>query len=123
MTAKQAWYLVRDHWWVGALALVLILVGWYLFFGGKSGTDELEDQISGQKGVNAVIVNQIANQEGVVNNAETIANQANGNLANSIRRDSNTFSGNSTDKFCERFVCDSTCGQWRAVHRPGLDCR
>lgn len=116
MTAKQAWYLVRDHWWVGALALVLILVGWYLFFGGKSGTDELEDQISGQKGVNAVIVNQIANQEGVVNNAETIANQANGNLANSIRRDSNTFSGNWLDAdnaFCSRFPDDSSCREWR----------
>lgn len=116
MTAKQAWYLVRDHWWVGALALVLILVGWYLFFGGKSGTDELEDKISEQRGVNAVITNQIANQEGVVNNAEQVANQANGNLANSIKRDSNLFSGNWLDAdnaFCSRFSDDSSCREWR----------
>lgn len=124
MTGTQLKFLLWDkRWTILALITFLVLVGSYLFWGGKSGTDELEDDISGQKGVNAVITNQIANQEGVVNNAANDSKEAETNFNSSVNRDSNSFHGNSTDSFCKRFVCDSTCAEWRATHRPGLDCR
>lgn len=119
MTIKQAWQLFLDHWWIAVGGIVLLLVLSYVFCGG-SGPDKTDQQIQSnidqQKGANAVIGNLVTNQQKEVNNAANITNQALGNFANSVNRDSSTFGGNSTDRFCERFPHDSTCVEWCQQH-------
>lgn len=103
---------------LGAVLVIGLLIWWAYSGGGKDETPYIAN-IGVDNGKNAVIANQITNQEQVVNNAENIANQANANLANSILRDSNSFSSNSDDAdnaFCSRFPCDSSCARWRQSH-------
>jgi hypothetical protein len=125
MTFADARKLFFAYWWILPLALVLILVLNYVFCGG-SGPDKKDQQIQSnidqQKGVNAVIGNLVTNQEQVVNNAANNTNQAVNDFHNSVNRDSSTFGGNSTERFCQRFPCDSTCAEWRK-QRPEIICQ
>lgn len=118
LTKPQVIGLFKDFWYVPVLAILLISVTFYLFCGdGRNNKNErIESNIDIQRGINGVISNQITNQQGAVNNAETIANQANGNLANARKRDSNSFSGSQSDAdnaFCSRNPDDSSCAEWR----------
>lgn len=108
---------------IGGVILLLFIIG--LFFGYCSNQLEKKEKqiqanIDQQKGVNAVITNQIVNQQEVVNNASNNTNQAVNDFRDSVNRDSGTFGGNGTDKFCSRFPCDSTCVEWRRGR--GINC-
>jgi hypothetical protein len=115
MTVKQ----LLGYWWVAVLAVVLIIVASYVFCGG-SGPDKkeekLESNIDQHKGEEKIQEQLVTNQQQEVNGAAKNTNEAIGNLRNSVNRDSSTFNGNSTDRFCERFPNDSTCDEWRRLH-------
>jgi hypothetical protein len=101
------------YWWIGALAIVLLLVMSYVFCGG-SGPDKKDQQIQSnidqQKGVNAVITNQIKEQANVVNQKAENTNQAVNALDQSVDRPSNQFDGNrANDRFCRDFPNDPSC--------------
>lgn len=101
-------------------ALVLLAIIIWAYSGGKpkDETPLIVNQGIDQ-GKNAIVGNLIANEEKVVVNAEINANKANANLANSVQRDSNVFSGNgfdADDAFCSRFPKDSSCADWRKRH-------
>jgi predicted PurR-regulated permease PerM len=108
---------------VAILAIVLILLGvifWAYCDSSGRGEEPLIKNIGISEGKNAIQSNLIANQENVVNNAENKANQANANLANSVDRDSGSFSGNAADAddaFCRNFPNDSSCRDWRMRQR------
>jgi hypothetical protein len=113
MTWKQVRGLFFDYWWIGALALVLILAGLYAFCGdtGRNEKNErIESNIDQHKGEANVISNLVDNQNGVVTNAATNTNQAVNALNNSINRPSNSFDGNrANDRFCRDFPTDPSC--------------
>lgn len=113
MTWKQLRGLFFDYWWIGVLAIVLVLVMSYVFCGGSGPdkkTEQLESNIDQQKGVNAVIGNLVTNQQQVVNNAANNTNKAIGDLGNSVNRPSNQFDGNrANDRFCRNFPNDPSC--------------
>jgi hypothetical protein len=97
---------------VGLLILLFIIGGVFSFCSRSIDKKEekLESNIDQQKGVNAVLVNQIANQQEVANGAANETNQALGNLGNSINRPSNQFDGNrANERFCRNFPTDPTC--------------
>jgi hypothetical protein len=123
---KLRGFLIANWLWLVPLALVLIIAGYYVFFGGSSsGPDKKEEQIESNidqhQGEAGVIANQVTNQQQEVDDAATNTNEAIGNLHNSVNRDSSTFNGNGTNRFCERFPCDSTCDEWRK-QRPEIIC-
>lgn len=101
---------------IGGVILLLFIVGGFFAYctnGLDKKEKEIQSNIDQQIGVNAVLANQISNQQGVVNDAANNTNQALGDLANSVNRDSSTFNGNGTNEFCRRFCDDSTCAEWR----------
>jgi hypothetical protein len=108
------------YWWVLVLAGVLIIVGSYIFCGGSNGPSpteaNLQSNVDQGKGAAKVIVNQVTNQQQEVNGAAKQTNEGIGNFHSSVNRDSSTFNGNGTDRFCERFPNDSTCDEWRRQH-------
>jgi hypothetical protein len=121
MTFKQLRQLFFDYWWIALGGILLIaLVVWIFSGGGESKKEEqLETNIDTHKGEANVIGNLVTNQQQAVNNAANTTNQAVGDLGNSVNRDSSTFNGNSTDRFCRRFCHDSTCIEWRKSHECG----
>ncbi len=125
-TTQELRCLILNYWYVPLLLIFLLLLGWYLFFGGPGRQDKLEDKIAGEKGVNAAIANLIANQEVEVNKAHADSYNSETNFNLSVNRDSSTFSGNTdvgTDTFCRRFKCDGSCYEWRQKHFPTLFCK
>lgn len=110
LTSKQVRGLILDYWWILALVLVLVFLAWLFFGDGRNNRNEtLESDISGQKGVNAVITNQIEVQQIEVNNAVNNSKEAEVNFNRSLNQDSSSFTGNATERFCARFPKDSTC--------------
>jgi hypothetical protein len=113
MTYQQirGWFF--SYWWIGALAIVLLLVMSYVFCGGSGPTkkeQQIQSNIDQQKGVNAVITNQIKEQTNVVNGKSENTNQAVNDLRNSVARPSNQFDGNrANDRFCRDFPDDPSC--------------
>ena len=98
--------------------ILLILLGLWLW--AYSGNGEKEGEHIGNIGRidgNAEVKEQIANEK-----ANT-TNQTLNNLNAVLQRDSNSFTGNSTDKFCGNpvFQCDSTCENYRRRH--SIKCR
>lgn len=108
------------------LAGVLLLLGliFWAYSGGGAGEKErkLNENIGIDAGKNVVISNLVTNQQGVVNNAANQTQQGEVNFNLSVNRDSSTFGGSSTDKFCQRFVCDSSCAEWRKQQHPVIVC-
>ena len=118
MTIKQLRLLVFDYWWIAVGGILLIALIVWIFSGGGESKKEgnLGTNIDTHKGEANVIGNLVTNQQTAVNNAANITNQAVGDLGNSVNRDSSSFNGNSTDRFCQRFPNDSTCDEWRRTH-------
>ena len=104
----------------------LCLLGYILWINHQRSNleDKLQDANFNRSMVNVdILSNEIANavEQGKVLSANT--NQADANRANADRLDSNAFDGNaSTDKFCRRFRCDSSCATWRKDH-PEIVCK
>jgi hypothetical protein len=113
MTYQQIRGLFFDYWWIAALVLVLIAIAAYGFCGGSGPSrkeQQLESNIDQQKGVNAVITNQIKEQTNVVNGKAENTNQAVNDLRDSVNRPSNQFDGNrANDRFCRDFPDDPSC--------------
>lgn len=111
-------FLITDHPWIvlGIAVAIVVLLAWYCSSGTDRKGQQMESNIDVHKGEANVIGNLVTNQETEVNSAANSTNQALGNLANSVNRDSSTFNGNSTNRFCERFPNDSTCAEWRKAH-------
>ncbi len=123
MTKKQLGQLLFDYWYIPALVVALGLLFWYLSTTSREKTIErLETNIATQTGVNAVLTNTKIHLDAEVNKTIENSNQAQANFNSSLSTDSNQFHGDSTNKFCIRFPCDSTCGEWRK-HRPEIQCR
>jgi hypothetical protein len=103
-----------------AAALVLILaialVVWIFSGSGSGKIERLETNRDVHKGEAGVISNLVTNQQQEVNGAAKQTNEGIGNFHSSVNRDSSTFNGNGTDRFCERFPNDSTCDEWRRQH-------
>lgn len=109
------------------LVLALVIGGliWWAYSGDSNSEHERKDavNIGIDIGKNAIQSNLIANGEESLKNAEIKANRANANLANSLQRDSNEFSGNDADiddDFCSHYPRDSTCAEWRVRHPGGM---
>lgn len=116
LSIKQRLYVVI----IGLIGLVLLvsLVIWIFSGGGTTKKEkDLGSNIDRQIGVNSVIGNLVANQQEAVNNAANNTNRALNILRNSDNIDSSVLTGNSEDKFCQRFPNDSTCEEWRLRHR------
>lgn len=64
----------------------------------------------------ATIAQEVENDKKLANRQAVNSAIATNNFTNSVRRDSGTFAGNSTDEFCKRFCGDSTCARWRELH-------
>lgn len=113
----------RERLLILALGLILLIfaisaIVWVLSGGGKGKKEEqLETNIDRQIGINAVVTNIKTNAEVQANEATNQSNQATANFSNSVNRDSSTFTGNSTDKFCRRFPSDSSCRDWTDPQR------
>lgn len=125
MTLKQAGYFIKDHWIVATIVAVLAisLLVWVFSGGGKGKIEnQLESNIDQGKGRESVIGNLVTNQQEVVNRASNQKDKDLLDLNNTQLRDSSTFEGSSTERFCRRFPCDSTCIAWRKG-RADIDCR
>jgi hypothetical protein len=105
---------------IGVIVL-LILFGYFVQSCNERRREEKKAEINANilkdKIESNILTNEKANINGDVKNASENSNGALGNLDNSVKRDSNSFSGNATDKFCERFCGDSTCAEWRKSHK------
>ena len=113
----------RPFWYAAGGLLLLGLILWAYSGDDRKKEIDLNKNIGIAQGENNIVGNLIVNKEKETRNAEINANIARDELNNSLRRDSNQFSGNSTDRFCGKpeFQCDSTCKEWRE-HR-GIICR
>lgn len=126
--------LIQPNWFerrtprqiVAILVAILVLIGLILWaYSGDSQSEKERKNavnIGISQGQNGIITDLVENQNGVVQNAANNTNQAVNDFHNSVNRDSGTFIGNSTDVYCGRFPCDTSCGEWRAIRRPELVC-
>jgi hypothetical protein len=108
-------------WIVLGAIILLIVFGMWMDSCRTQNREEKKAEINANilkdKIESNILTNEKANINGDVKNAIENSNGALGNLDNSVKRDSNSFSGNATDKFCERFCGDSTCAEWRKSHK------
>src|ERR1043166_6012413 len=85
---------------LGVVLVIGVLIWWAYSGGGKDETPYIAN-IGVDNGKNAVITNQVVNQQVEVNNAANNSNQAGNALNVSINRPSNQFNGaGSGDRFC-----------------------
>lgn len=105
---------IAAHWWIAAAVGVLLLI--ILIAGGiqscsegrtQKKIDDIKTNVTTGKVESNVMANEIKNNE---KNTNIAAN----NFNNSVRTDSNRYTGaNIDDKFCRRYPTDSTCADWR----------
>ena len=110
---------LTSGWRIPAILGLILVIGAIIFW-AYSGSGQKEIDLNRNIGVidgNAQVKEQIANEKA------NITNQALNNLNAVLQRDSNSFTGNTTDKFCGNpaFQCDSTCADYRLQH--GIECR
>ena len=113
LTTKQIRGLIFDFWWIGALIAVLVLLGVVMWaFWGDPVREErdLHGNVEAANAQHAVVGNLVANQEGVINNAQINANVAGNALNASVNRPSTEFnSSGASDRFCRNFPADPRC--------------
>jgi hypothetical protein len=115
---------------VGFCLLGGLLIGAYALQNAcHNRTERKKEQLSNsiiiKKTEANVLGNAKTNAKSEVTNAQKNTNTANGDLLNSIRRDSGDFpnvgDAGREDRFCSNFCHDSTCFEWRKTHRcPGF---
>jgi hypothetical protein len=126
MTLIDPTFFERHKGAVIVTALVVVLAVIALIFWAYSGGSKKEGKLIGNIGVatgeNVIVGNLVVNTEKEVNNAANNSRQGEVNFNRAVNRDSNEYHGDSTNAFCERFPCDSTCAGWRKYRRPNLVC-
>jgi hypothetical protein len=104
------------NWWIVLIAIAILVFCFIVNYQQSCRDRRDENKIEQIKEdvIEKRIESNLAANE--VKHAEENKNTAVNNFADSLRIDSNKYSGaNVDDKFCRRYPEDSTCAEWRRL--------